>query len=362
MIVDACENPYVLGIILFIEEMFKVVYYLVPIGLILFVSIDFVKGIIHGEEKVSQHFNFSLKRVINTIGLFLVPTFIGFFMELVGDADLFKGDYATCLANTSNISEYKLKYDALVEEEENRLEELRQKQLEEMQYNNEVQRKRAVAPDNTNNDPTDESRPVTVGQTFKLTDEQIEKIAALCISEQGANKAGVAGEASVMANIYEKSGKNYSGFYDFVMNSGWWGKQDRINKKVNERKKELTPELISATKDVLINGNRTLPLYIDEHDCWFCANHYKNDKLVYCNNGNKGDICYLDNKGSKLSSKADISNRSNYKQDVTKVYTYYKQGESSESARYWVFYTFLTSSSDPFGYTEYYYKKIKGIR
>ena len=354
MVVEVCENPFVLNILLFVSQIFKIVFYIIPIGLILFLTIDFFKGIINDEEKVSKQFIFSLKRIINVIGLFLVPTFVSFFMHFVSDLEFFSGDYAACLKNTSNVSYYTEKYEAMVKLEEEKIEALRQQQLEESQYRKELEKlkKIHVVGGAVNKKNGDTSTSVTVGQSFNLTDTQVRNLTAVCIAEQGANKSGVAGEASLMANLYDGEGKDYSSVYDYVYNSEWFSSYSTNNHALNE----VTDELFGAVKDVLVNGNRTLPLYINEHDCWFCAEH--NGKR--CNNGNKGDICYLSNGAQNLSSASDIKNRSNYVKDKTKVYTYYKQNESSASEKYFTFYTFLSDNSDPFGYTEAYYKKIKG--
>lgn len=353
MVVDVCENPFVLNILLFIYQVFKVVYYIIPIGLILFLTIDFVKGMINGEEQGSKQFVFSLKRIINVIGLFMVPTFVSFFMQFVGDLDFFKGDYAACLNNTSNVSYYTEKYEAMVKLEEEKQEASRQEQLKEYQYRKEMKKlkRKIIISGGNNKNNGNISTAVTVGQTYNLTDTQIRNLTAVCIGEQGANKSGVAGEASLMANLFEENGKGYSSVYDYVYNSGWFSSKTTDNHALNE----VTDELFGAVKDVFVNGNRTLPLYVNEHDCWFCADH----KGKRCNNGNKGDICYINKDGSNLSSESDIKNRENYTRDKTKIYSYYGQS-NSEGNNYYIFYTFLSETSDPFGYTEANYKRIKG--
>ena len=355
MTVDVCENPYVLKILLFVLEIFKVVFYVIPIGLIVMLTLDFFKGVISGEDRVSGQFVFVVKRLINTVALFLVPTFISFFMQFLSDLDLFNGEYSSCLKNTSNVSFYTEKYQAL----EKQMEEERQKEiskkLSEYEYKTKLlneKRNRILASS------ASDSSSVFVGQRYNLSDSQIRNLTAVCIGEQGAYKDGVATEASVMANLYEesisnKSGRDYSSVYDFVYNSGWFNSQTIDNHALNE----VTDELFNAVKDVLVNGNRTLPLYVNEHDCWFCTTHR-------CYNGNKGDVCYLNNGGSNLSSAAEIKNRDNYISGKTKVYTYYMRNNSDSDGKYFIFYGWArpsTKGGDPFGYTESNYKRIKGL-
>ena len=358
MVVDVCENPYVLNVILFVEQIIKVIYYIIPLGLIVFMMIDFFKGIISQEDKGSREFVFSLKRIINLVALFLVPTFVSFFTQFLSDLEIFNGDYAACLKNTNNVTYYQEKYLALEKEEEDKRNEEQEKKLTEYEYYKKLNDKKklnVVSSGNSNTNNTTNVSSVTVGQTYNLSDDQIRKLTAVCIGEQGAYKDGVATEASVMANIYEEQGSRYSSVYDFVYNSGWFSSQTTDNHALNR----VTDELFNSVKDVLVNGQRTIPLYVNDHDCWFCANH----KGKRCYNGNKGDICYLNNGGSNLSSKSEIKNRDNYTRDKTKIYTYYKQSNSGESTKYFIFYDWArpsTKGGDPFGYTEANYKRING--
>ena len=79
---DVCENPYVLNVILFANEIIKIVYYCLPFALIVLITIDFVKGIINGEEANTKYFMFALKRCICAVGLFLVPSFVDLTMDI----------------------------------------------------------------------------------------------------------------------------------------------------------------------------------------------------------------------------------------------------------------------------------------
>lgn len=151
-----------------------------------------------------------------------------------------------------------------------------------------------------------------------LTETQIKQIASLCQQEQGATK-GAAAEASLMANKFDVAGKKWgtggAGLYNYIRNSGWWAHAPVFMDKQNARK-----EVVEAVRAVLVNGKRTLPKYIDEHDCI-------------------SDISSATNKGQAINA----NTRSEYKQYVTKLKNRYK-------AKY-TFYCFPTEGSDPFGYT-----------
>ena len=160
---------------------------------------------------------------------------------------------------------------------------------------------------------------------YALTDTQLKKIARLCQQEQGT-VAGAKAEASLMANQLETSasrrkkyGTRADGLYNWVRNGGWFSKAAHWmdNGKVSDA-------VLAGVKDVLVNGNRTLPLYVDEHDCL-------------------SDITSI--------STGSVKDRSAYKQGKTVVKNRY--GST------WTFWCFPDSTSDPFGYTEAAYKAAK---
>lgn len=349
MIVEACENPYVLNIILFIENLFKVFYYVLPGGLVVILIIDLFKALIKGEDNGTKEVNLSIKRLINLVFMFLVPTFIGVVMQFVNDLELFNGDYAACLRNTSNVKEYSLRYDALAKEEEEKRETNRQYLYTKEEWEAYLESKRP----HYSSVPNEKAISSFVGQTFDLTDDEIKFLASVCIGEQGSSKSGVSGEASLIANVYEKECGNCNKTLVNWVKTGGWFSSDTIG---GQELGSVTNEHKEIVRDILVNGNRTLPLYIDEHDCWNCVVHDKKEKK-YCNNGNKGDICFIEFNGVKYSDMSQITKRDNYERDKTKIYSYYTEDDHGDDA-YYTFYTFLNDHSDPFGYTKAYYNKI----
>ena len=153
---------------------------------------------------------------------------------------------------------------------------------------------------------------------YDLTDEQLEQIASLAYHEQGTAK-GAAAEASLMANLFELKGSSYGsgaeGLYNYVRNSGWFA-----NAEKNMDSKDASPEIVEAVRTVLVDGKRTLPGYIDEHD-WI------------------NDLTSVTNDGKSINK----TDRSAYKQFETVIKNKYE-------ATY-TFYSFPDTNSDPFGYT-----------
>ena len=147
-------------------------------------------------------------------------------------------------------------------------------------------------------------------RTYDVTFDQLKGIARLCYQEQGTT-AGSAAEASLMCNLYDKRGIGYSGLYDYVRSCGWWAKAAHFMDNG-----ECPDDVLSAVEDVICHGNRTLPDYIDEHDCF-------------------SDISSI--------STGDVYDRNAYVKDVTVIKNHY--------GAVYTFYCFPAPGSDPFGYT-----------
>jgi uncharacterized protein YjdB len=154
-----------------------------------------------------------------------------------------------------------------------------------------------------------------------LTETQLKGLARLCQQEQGTAK-GAAAEASLMANhmdLRQGNAKKYSingqGLYDYVRYGKWFAHAAKWMDKQDPR-----ADVLEAVRKVLVEGKRTLPGYINEHDCF-------------------SDISSATNNGSAIS----VKNRGSYVQHTTYIKNRYGGN--------YTFYCFPTESSDPFGYT-----------
>ena len=334
---DACTNSGVLKTILFIETFLKVILYVVPIGLILMVMIDLSKSVLSSDENAMQkNLKLASKRIFSAVIFFLVPTISKFAVNLASDTAI--SDYTTCLTNTNNIAYYET-----LEAEKKKLEEEKTKEWY-SSLDNDATYKSTIwklsANQGISGGGSGSSGGVYNGQTYQLSTGQLSVLAAVSSREQGSVDGAMA-EASLMANLFElsggeaKYGTGAEGLLNYVRTSGWFGSDV-------DNATPASQEISDAVQKVLISGQRTLPLYVNEHDCWFC-----NDK-DYCSNGNMGDICTVGGN----SSKSYITNRSNYVQDKTVIVNTY--GST------YTFYTFPAKDSDPFGYTQEAYNKIKG--
>lgn len=154
---------------------------------------------------------------------------------------------------------------------------------------------------------------------YQLSEHQLNQITAIALHEQGTPK-GAAAEASLMANRFELYGSKYGtggdGLVNYIKTCKWFANAEN---HMNDTK-IVTPQAYSAVKSVLVDGKRTLPKYIDEHDYL-------------------GDLTSVTTNGTSIG----VKDRESYKQHETVIKNKY-------GATY-KFYSFPDSRSDPFGYT-----------
>lgn len=154
---------------------------------------------------------------------------------------------------------------------------------------------------------------------YSLTEKQIRGLANIVAHEQGT-MAGMCAEASLMANLTDIKGDDHATVSNLIKTAtgGWFAYgQKRYDQGTTNKK------AIRAVKAVLVYGKRTLPRYINEHDCI-------------------SDIVKVTNNAKEFSK----SDRKKYKQHTTVIKNRY-------DSKY-VFYDFpggADTGVDPFGYT-----------
>ena len=325
-----CTNVVFLRILLYFKIALQVISIAVPIGLIVKLIMDFYKGMVAGSgESLSTIFKNSFNRIVAAIIVFLTPMLVNFIVSIIENTFSASLDYQSCLANVSNI-EY---YENLEREREKQAEEAKRNEL--LQLAEKYKQEQAeLVKNNLANASSSTSGGGSVGQKYNLTDTELENLAKVCQREQG-NAIGAAAEASLMANRYEleiiKGSKwKNSSLYDYVMNCGWWAPAN----KGTYKNTNLKSDVLSAVREVLIDGQRTLPFYVDEHD-WV------------------GDLEKIVTNGKTYTSRSAFKNHSNYVQNSTVIY--------NKMGAVYTYYTHPTSSSDPFGYTSSAKNRIDGL-
>lgn len=153
-----------------------------------------------------------------------------------------------------------------------------------------------------------------------MTDAEIRCIARLCWQEQGSVE-GAAAEASLASNRYrmQRNLGQYDNLYEYMRYSGWWANAAKYMDS------GFCPDDAEEAVRQAVLGLPTLPLYIDEHDCFI-------------------DIEALDVGGERIQTEEGIQDHKNYIRDKTIIYNKY--------GAVYTFYCFPGENSDPFGYTK----------
>lgn len=157
-----------------------------------------------------------------------------------------------------------------------------------------------------------------MAKTYNLSEDKIHAIANLCLQEQGSLE-GAKAEASLAANLLEthRSYREKYGddIYTFMRKSGWWS---RAAYWMDNGTASTTYD--KAIRTVLVDGKRTLPPFIDEHDAFADITEAMND-----------------------AQRFDKRDRTKYIPD----HTFIRNRFGSE----YIFWCFPTMNSDPFGYS-----------
>ncbi len=318
---DLCTDYHFLEGLLIVKYFIRIALIVVPIILIVLASIDSIKALISGNNAAIKDIFVKMgKRICCVAIILMIPDVLFILFNSFSSFSTVANNIAICYQNAETTMVSDLKRARL-----NELEELNQEDTEE--YIVEFSKDKFV------NDPsesvTSSSTSLSASNTsatnsgnftkYSLSDAQLRGIAYQCYKEQGTAK-GAAAEASLMANRFElynqgKYGEGADGLFNYVKSSGWFaGSQSNLSNTSYD-----DAQIIAAVRAVLVEGKRTLPGYVDEHDCF-------------------SDISSATNNGTSIN----VSDRSAYQANVTKLYNVY---DSS-----YTFYSFPDTNSDPFGY------------
>ena len=101
---EACTNPDVLKVIFFIKQLLDIVFFIVPIGLIVMLGIDFFKNVSAAkEEDMKKNLSIAIKRLIYCVCIFFIPTIVSLLTKIVSDSlGNTNINYAECLVNANS--------------------------------------------------------------------------------------------------------------------------------------------------------------------------------------------------------------------------------------------------------------------
>jgi len=158
---------------------------------------------------------------------------------------------------------------------------------------------------------------ITGQRTWNLTDRQKRYLAYVAIEEMGGSVDNMRMTLSLMANLTDRDGWN--SIYEYVQSDEWFGYPD-YDYSVSGG--------LDIVEDVIVNGNRYLPTYVDEYD-------------MFDDGYGNSDIVKATNNGVEINS----HDRQQYIPNVTIVY--------NNSGSVWKFIGFAPNGGDPFGTTNF---------
>lgn len=158
-------------------------------------------------------------------------------------------------------------------------------------------------PGGAQTDPdSQQTGPIGTVATYNLSDEQIQGLANVFISEEGHAEAAIKAAASHLLNRFERY--PISGLtdpYNYLIYAGWWGSASLNHGRIAGSHGTASATEAGWVSDVIRRGLRNIPLYIDEYDMF------------------PGDISYATNNGATINK----SDASQYIKDVTIVHNVY---------------------------------------
>lgn len=332
MIVTICSNIALINFLHIIRKALLIIQIAGPIVLMLSLYINFTRGTVNPDNSSNGKINKKIMNsIIATVLLFFLPFIFNLVMIILENSGIAPAvDLGTCWEESERY--YKIQDNTY--KDPGKKENKGKLQTDTSVSDTTVSKRTVEKIKQKSKSKKKKKKTIKNGKKHKLSKKDTKYLAAICMREQGS-VSGMKGEAHLIVNRYELFGKNYSSVADYVKHSGWFGKNTTLS--TNNKK------AINVVESVIEKGNREIPVYVDEHDCWFCNNRN------ICNNGNKGDICTI----TGGHSKSYITKRSHYKQDKTKIKNVY-------GSKY-TFYYFPAPTSDPFGYTSAAYNKWKAM-
>lgn len=94
LLLSICDNIAILKILYFIRTLLDLVLFIVPVGLIIFIMVDFMKNVMAGrEDDMKKNLNIVIKRIIYCVVLYLVPTIVEFAINGIGNFNI---EYKSC--------------------------------------------------------------------------------------------------------------------------------------------------------------------------------------------------------------------------------------------------------------------------
>ena len=89
ILLEVCQNPTVLRVIYFVSLLLDVVFVLLPIGLVIYLMIDFTKAVVaDSEDKQLKSTKLVGKRILYAVIVFAVPWIVSALMSILSSQSI----------------------------------------------------------------------------------------------------------------------------------------------------------------------------------------------------------------------------------------------------------------------------------
>jgi len=108
-----CTNPDILKIIMYVRIILKIVFIIVPIGLIMMMAVDLFKNVIASDDgEMKKNVNISIKRIVFCVVMFFVPSIVSLVINIVDDSLSTTNGFMDCivLSDAENIKNVAVDY------------------------------------------------------------------------------------------------------------------------------------------------------------------------------------------------------------------------------------------------------------
>ena len=178
------------------------------------------------------------------------------------------------------------------------------------------------------------SGPVLEFPKYNLSEQQLKGAANIIQNEQGGIQGRYA-EASLMANQVDMKDDSRANAENLIkhLKGGWFAKGATRYEEGFNGSAKIEPSALAAATDVFNNGKRTLPRYVDEHDCF-------------------ADLAIINGKSTGLTKGMGFQARAKNTPSWAKDRSMYTLGMPIKNVygSDWKFSLFPDDKSDPFGY------------
>ena len=101
-LLSGCQNPDILSLIYLAKKILNLATTLIPIGVILFITIDIFKIVIgsDSDKTVKENQKLIIKRLVYSVLIFFAPTIVSVVMNSLSIVGL-GTDYKQCIANAN---------------------------------------------------------------------------------------------------------------------------------------------------------------------------------------------------------------------------------------------------------------------